>query len=191
MTKSALLNASDSANGDIQPLITISLLIFAAVPVLLIAFLLGGYVGFLIGKWQRHRSEEARPANANAHDMKALARGKDRSVGPRKDGWKQLVVVRDESKSDKNDAGDGPTMVLRGSLDLMASKWGNGDTKKSSLENNCVSASNINVPPAAASSALVKYLSPDSMMELLFSNAGKMGTTTICQKPSVFMNILT
>eukprot|EP00986_Skeletonema_menzelii_P016557 scaffold15038_cov149-Skeletonema_menzelii.AAC.1 len=59
---------------------------------------------------------------------------------------------------------DGPTMVLRGSLDLLASKWGvDRGTNSSSLIHNREGDENEN------DDAVVRYLSPEQMTNRLFA----------------------
>eukprot|EP00985_Skeletonema_marinoi_P009008 scaffold4120_cov164-Skeletonema_marinoi.AAC.4 len=61
-----------------------------------------------------------------------------------------------------NDDEDGPTMVLRGSLDLLASKWG-VDWGTNGENNNDDDDDNDN------DDAVVRYLSPEQMTNLLFA----------------------
>ena len=68
--------------------------------------------------------------------------------------------------NDNNIIEDGPTLVLRGSLDLMSSKWGGGGDQ---LHN--------------SSSSVVEYLSPEQMTKLLFTKVDRDGNNiskTLC-----------
>ena len=74
----------------------------------------------------------------------------------------------DCNNSTKNE--DGPTMVLRGSLDLMASKWG---VDLRGTKNSTSPLDNINGGKGGEedndNDAVVRYLSPEQMANLLFA----------------------
>jgi len=175
--------------------VTLPLVFFAAA--LTTVFFLGGCIGYLLGKWQRED-----PPVGSAHDV--LAKGRSSQRRPRRrssdeiDKREQIIVVDESDKGEEEEEEDGPTIVLRGSLDLLASKWGimeglgsstatstktlKGDDNNQSgrgTGTNCDATNSSQLSP----SAVVEYLSPEEMTQLLFPNIHRDGadiSQTLC-----------
>lgn len=142
--------------GLISSSITLPLVVFAAV--ILGTILIAGCIGYAVGKHcNNSRSRDG------AHDMKIIPLKSDRHEEPDKDC--KLPIIG--NGNERSDIEDGPTIVLRGSLDLMASKWG----EQAKYDND------------TASSTVVEYLSPEEMTKLLFTKVNEAGDNvaeTLC-----------
>ncbi|KAL9183349.1 hypothetical protein ACHAXT_005136 [Thalassiosira profunda] len=124
-----------SAADGAEPPSLVSLSLGALLGAVLGVFLLGGGVGYVVGR--RRREEGARETSTIAVCRKEAQKCDEGGLG--------------EASSDE----DGPTMVLKGSLDLLSSKWGDRRAQKSS--------------------AVVEYLSPEEMSRLLFARMDEAG----------------
>mmetsp|Transcript_4289 Transcript_4289/g.9244 ORF Transcript_4289/g.9244 Transcript_4289/m.9244 type:complete len:696 (+) Transcript_4289:285-2372(+) len=110
--------------------------------ILSIVFLLGWSCGILVGR----KNESA--LNFSNSTPSLGANQKD---------------CHDGSKTTTNEKFDGPTMVLRGSLRLMSSKWGSSSGKSEKDGRAC-------------DRAVVEYLSPEKMNQLLFAKVKNNGS---------------
>eukprot|EP00580_Thalassiosira_gravida_P017856 CAMPEP_0201660456 /NCGR_PEP_ID=MMETSP0494-20130426/3090_1 /ASSEMBLY_ACC=CAM_ASM_000839 /TAXON_ID=420259 /ORGANISM="Thalassiosira gravida, Strain GMp14c1" /LENGTH=833 /DNA_ID=CAMNT_0048138333 /DNA_START=239 /DNA_END=2740 /DNA_ORIENTATION=- len=172
--------------------VTLPSVFFAAA--LTTLFFLGGCIGYLLGKRRREN-----PPVGSAHDVHAKGRSSRRRRRRRRRSSDEI----DKGEQIKSDRGeeeeeDGPTIVLRGSLDLLASKWGimedlgsstatstktfEGDDNNQSGGGTGTNLDTTN-PSPLSSSAVVEYLSPEEMTQLLFSNIHRDGadiSRTLC-----------
>eukprot|EP00984_Skeletonema_dohrnii_P025361 scaffold14489_cov114-Skeletonema_dohrnii-CCMP3373.AAC.2 len=115
-------------------------------------------VGACLGIWINRRYFSAQ----DVHLLGADETNKERleAAGASTDGADSQSNNSDCKDAVNNNDEDGPTMVLRGSLDLLASKWGvdrgtvNGEHNNDDDDND---------------DAVVRYLSPEQMTNLLFA----------------------
>ncbi len=100
------------------------------------------------------------------------------------DGQSNEVDCNNDDQAVKNWKEDGPTMVLRGSLDLLASKWGleRGNSNSSSLIHETNNGHDkIHKDDGGDDDAVVRYLSPEQMTNLLFAKPTADNVTeTLC-----------
>ncbi|KAL7548866.1 hypothetical protein ACHAWF_012130 [Thalassiosira exigua] len=148
------------------PLPTDAALAFAFAAALAAAFLLGGAVGFAAGRGRRERASvrRKRPERGGGGG------GGDRSDGDagraRRRGRPPTAATvaprrrrrRGGRREGDDDDDDGATEVLRGSLDLAASRFSGRGPRE-----------------ARAGAKVVEYLSPEEMSRTLFSGAGDDG----------------
>ena len=192
MTASAFLSTQlfkvfEDAADDIT-WITLPLYVFVFAMSTMVV--LGGCIGFVMGKRQRcshifsaekdGAREVNEPGTSGYHDEPNKDCGDNKLLA-----FYGMSQNNEEAEEDEEDL-DGPTMVLRGSLDLMASKWGTDGKKNETRlqrrgsENEC---KHISSSASKRSSAVVEYLSPERMSELLFSKVNCDGSnvgTTLC-----------
>eukprot|EP00584_Thalassiosira_punctigera_P004462 CAMPEP_0172538694 /NCGR_PEP_ID=MMETSP1067-20121228/10037_1 /TAXON_ID=265564 ORGANISM="Thalassiosira punctigera, Strain Tpunct2005C2" /NCGR_SAMPLE_ID=MMETSP1067 /ASSEMBLY_ACC=CAM_ASM_000444 /LENGTH=560 /DNA_ID=CAMNT_0013324245 /DNA_START=76 /DNA_END=1755 /DNA_ORIENTATION=+ len=183
-----------SPGGDLF-VASVTIPLWALAAVMLTVFLLGGCAGFALGirRGRKH----------GAHDVlgKGTARRRDDQScekEPDDDDHddNDLAVLGDVDEVEGEEE-DGPTTVLRGSLDLMASRWGiandagTSTTRSRSSRRGEDGARGRNggggggdgdsAAPSPSSSApsshaVVEYLSPEKMTEMLFSRVNRDGT---------------
>mmetsp|Transcript_11599 Transcript_11599/g.24742 ORF Transcript_11599/g.24742 Transcript_11599/m.24742 type:complete len:841 (+) Transcript_11599:173-2695(+) len=184
------------SDNDASLTITLPLEVFVAG--ILITFMLGSCIGFVLGKYQHLKDTSSRLDAKDSNQQWPNEPSCNKTNG---ENGNRQDSFNCETKKDGEEKGDGPTMVLRGSLDLMASKWGvleatqdatipysqrNADTgrrsdKGSRGADNPMSTANSSCWPS--SSAVVEYLSPEEMTQLLFSNIHRDGCSiseTLC-----------
>lgn len=171
---------STCANGaDISSIITLEVFVISILSVLI----LGGCIGYLIGKhYYLNSSSKARyyvgaslspsdtevkliptaqqpPSRTQSMSISSQSSTTSNSTDdePTYDwdgndlGNLQLSLLNTIARSSCNEE-DGPTMVLRGSLDLMANKWGGEELGTNNKD-----------------TSVVEYLSPQQMTDLLFT----------------------
>ena len=139
--------------------ITLSLGVFAMS--ILIAIVFGGCVGYIIGS--RHNIRDDGAPRIKIHSQSRSIQLDDDTD----DDHPKTSTTNNTASENNNIIEDGPTLVLRGSLDLMSSKWGGGGKQ---LQN-------------SSSSSVVEYLSPEQMTKLLFTKVDRDGTNiskTLC-----------
>ncbi len=161
-------------------LMHISLSLYGFFGIVILAGCLGGIVGFILG---RRKGKEGSSDVVSSLLMEKSTKGggfsttdddldltRDREhlkqQQQQKNGQQSsLCTIHQTINEDKSNEAievDGPTLVLRGSLKLMASQWGGGAGGDSFTNNN---------------SKVVEYLSPERLTELLFSKAALERTT--------------
>lgn len=170
-------------------LMHISLSLHGLFGIVLLACGLGGIVGFILGRRKGKRSSACMTSllweNSKKHggfsaagdDGIYLPRDREQLVQQQQKNNQQSALcttqqtINEEDNSNDVIEVDGPTLVLRGSLKLMASQWGgagggvNNSSRNNNTESNSVTTKNAKV---------VKYLSPERMTELLFSKVTTM-----------------
>jgi len=147
--------------------ITLPLSVFATS--LTIVFTLGGCVGFFIGEYRARAalSESSRQLKETQPSLERLddTNGKQElQPTPSVTNNNEINVNYDEREE------DGPTMVLRGSLELMASKWGCNNVEVEPLSSQ---RTNNNTTKSSGDCRVVEYLSPHQMTKLLFSKSSQ------------------
>eukprot|EP00579_Thalassiosira_antarctica_P032459 CAMPEP_0201994646 /NCGR_PEP_ID=MMETSP0905-20130828/2415_1 /ASSEMBLY_ACC=CAM_ASM_000554 /TAXON_ID=420261 /ORGANISM="Thalassiosira antarctica, Strain CCMP982" /LENGTH=684 /DNA_ID=CAMNT_0048549659 /DNA_START=126 /DNA_END=2177 /DNA_ORIENTATION=- len=191
-------------HGDNDPSLSITLPLEVFATAISIFFFLGGCIGFVLGK-RKYRKDVSSSREYGVRDVKGTSRQQLDEPSLKKpdddenDDQQQSVIdesIKNDDKQQEEEEEDGPTMVLRGSLDLMASKWGIAKRRRSATkpaQSHCddddarSSSSSTNhestTPSSSSSSAVVEYLSPEKMTQLLFSKINREGdnvSQTLC-----------
>ena len=127
MTASAFLSTQifRASEGDVDDITWITLPLYVFAFVMSTMVVLGGCIGLVMGKRQRCRHifsaekdgarEVNEPGTSGYHDEP------DKDCGDKLLDFYGMSQNNEEAEEDEEDL-DGPTMVLRGSLNLMASK---------------------------------------------------------------------
>lgn len=151
-------------NGATMITITLSLHAFIAIVIMVCCCSLGLMIGL---KRRKNECTSTAADNASSSSSSSLSSSLLLLETAKKGGGSWSTDINDNvhvgDNAKKVEVLDGPTMVLRGSLELMACQWGGGQSKYSNRGNN------NNIPSTKKNGKVVEYLSPERMMELLFS----------------------
>ena len=176
-------SCANEADNIVSSLLTLEVFVIS----ILLTLILGGCIGYLIGKHYYLNSNNRRYYNVGASlspssdEVKQLtiptaqqppSRTQSMSISSQSSttsnstddeptydwdgndlGNMQLSLLNTIARRSCNEEEDGPTMVLRGSLDLMANKWGGEEL---------IGTNNKDI-------SVVEYLSPQQMIDLLFT----------------------
>ena len=189
MYSSSLLAAATTTTISIQtktnndvgiPTVILALSLHAFIAIIIVASSLGGIVGFVLGRRGRNEVVGA----ALVVKTKKGGGGEILLSTTSFDDEQQRFPIeqnRQEDHSNKDieevelEELDGPTLVLRGSLKLMASQWGGGrrlppdnNSSKCSTERSSDNNTDESDYVITHANKVVEYLSPDKMAELLF-----------------------
>jgi len=165
----AMSNGGDDDRWSSSSMITLSLGVFSIV--ITIVFLLGACAGYVIGKYHSitrdGRVVAGQVSKSRRGSKQPSSEGSNDNNGDRQ---QPSATNNNNNMIDKQEISeeDGPTMVLRGSLELMASKWKCNDEQQHLTQHDGRAANN----KSSKEEVVVEYLSPDEMTKLLFSKIG-------------------
>ncbi len=158
------LQLQTNNNGATMITITLSLHAFIAIIIMACCCSLGLMI---VGFGLKRRKNECTPTAADDASSSSLLLLLETA---KKNGGSWSTDINDSGDGAKQvEMLDGPTMVLRGSLKLMACQWGEGQSKYSKSGNN--NNNNNHNLSTKVNGKVVEYLSPEVMMELLFSKS--------------------